>query len=63
VRTYELHTGLPAHTIAEEVIAAERKGLLDRTSLGWRPSELGQRFLNDLQQMFLPTGRLEPRSN
>jgi oxygen-independent coproporphyrinogen-3 oxidase len=33
--------------------AAEAKGLLYRDHKIIRPTELGQRFLNDLQQMFL----------
>jgi oxygen-independent coproporphyrinogen-3 oxidase len=32
---------------------AEAKGLLYRDHKLIRPTELGQRFLNDLQQMFL----------
>ena len=30
------------------------KGLLVETSFGWRPTALGQQFLNDLQSQFLP---------
>ena len=35
------------------VNAAEAKGLLYRDHRIIRPTELGRRFLNDLQQMFL----------
>ncbi|WP_428852713.1 radical SAM family heme chaperone HemW [Imbroritus primus] len=47
------HTGLPPHTIEAQLDAAERKGLLERDHLTIRPTPLGQRFLNDLQEIFL----------
>lgn len=47
------HTGLPLHTIEAQLDAAERKGLLERDHLTIRPTPLGQRFLNDLQEIFL----------
>ena len=31
----------------------ERRGLIERDPLSIRPTELGRRFLNDLQQLFL----------
>lgn len=46
-------TGLPLHTISRQLAAAEKKGLLDADPTLIRPTELGQRFLNDLQEMFL----------
>jgi oxygen-independent coproporphyrinogen-3 oxidase len=33
---------------------AESKGLIERDHKRIRPTALGQRFLNDLQQIFLP---------
>jgi oxygen-independent coproporphyrinogen-3 oxidase len=48
-------TGLPFVTIAGAIDEAQRKRLLEREGSGrWRVTELGQRFLNDLQALFLP---------
>ena len=47
-------TGLTLNTIEARLDAAEARGLLYRDHLLIRPTELGQRFLNDLQEMFLP---------
>ena len=41
------------NTIEKQLNAAEAKGLLYRDHMLIKPTELGQRFLNDLQQMFL----------
>jgi oxygen-independent coproporphyrinogen-3 oxidase len=46
-------TGLDLNLIEKQLNAAEAKGLLYRDHQIIRPTELGQRFLNDLQQMFL----------
>ncbi|MBS1171035.1 MAG: coproporphyrinogen oxidase-like protein, oxygen-independent [Burkholderiaceae bacterium] len=46
-------TGLPLITIEKTLQQAVAKGLLVRDHMTIRPTELGQRFLNDLQQMFL----------
>jgi oxygen-independent coproporphyrinogen-3 oxidase len=46
-------TGLALNTIEKQLNAAEAKGLLYRDHMLIKPTELGQRFLNDLQQMFL----------
>ena len=46
-------TGLSLNAIEQPLNAAEAKGLLYRDHAVIRPTELGQRFLNDLQQMFL----------
>jgi oxygen-independent coproporphyrinogen-3 oxidase len=46
-------TGLPLHAISRQLAAAEKKGLLDADPSVIRPTELGRRFLNDLQEMFL----------
>lgn len=52
---FEARTGLPFATIADAVAQGQRKGLLERTGTGgWRVTDLGQRFLNDLQAAFLP---------
>lgn len=46
-------TGLALNAIAAPLEAAEARGLLYRDHRTIRPTELGQRFLNDLQEMFL----------
>jgi putative oxygen-independent coproporphyrinogen III oxidase len=46
-------TGLAINAIEKPLNEAEAKGLLYRDHKIIRPTELGQRFLNDLQQMFL----------
>ncbi|WP_420477126.1 radical SAM family heme chaperone HemW [Noviherbaspirillum sp. ST9] len=46
-------TGLTLNTIEKSLNEAEAKGLLYRDHKVIRPTELGRRFLNDLQQMFL----------
>jgi putative oxygen-independent coproporphyrinogen III oxidase len=54
---YEARTGLGFATVADAVVEAERKGLLQRAGdTRWRVTDLGQRFLNDLQALFLPPG-------
>jgi oxygen-independent coproporphyrinogen-3 oxidase len=46
-------TGLTLNAIEKQLNAAEAKGLLYRDFRIIKPTELGRRFLNDLQQMFL----------
>lgn len=46
-------TGVQINAIDKALNEAEAKGLLYRDHQIIRPTELGQRFLNDLQQMFL----------
>jgi oxygen-independent coproporphyrinogen-3 oxidase len=46
-------TGLSINAIERQLNEAEAKGLLYRDHRIIRPTELGQRFLNDLQEMFL----------
>jgi putative oxygen-independent coproporphyrinogen III oxidase len=46
-------TGMQINAIDKALNEAEAKGLLYRDHQVIRPTELGQRFLNDLQQMFL----------
>jgi oxygen-independent coproporphyrinogen-3 oxidase len=46
-------TGMPITAIEKAMDQAEAKGLLFRDHQLIRPTELGQRFLNDLQQLFL----------
>jgi putative oxygen-independent coproporphyrinogen III oxidase len=46
-------TGLTINAVGQALDQAEAKGLLYRDHQIIRPTELGRRFLNDLQQMFL----------
>jgi putative oxygen-independent coproporphyrinogen III oxidase len=48
-------TGMSITAIEQALNQAEAKGLLYRDHALIRPTELGQRFLNDLQEMFLAT--------
>jgi putative oxygen-independent coproporphyrinogen III oxidase len=50
---YGERTGLPLNGIEKVLNAAERRGLIERDHLTIRPTQQGQRFLNDLLQMFL----------
>ena len=57
---FESRTGLPIASIEPLLAGAHSKGLLETASEGgWRPTELGLRFLNDLQAGFLAP-RTEP---
>lgn len=52
--SFELATGLPGKSIEHSLGTAMAKGLIEQTTPGqWRPSDLGWRFLNDLQELFL----------
>ena len=46
-------TGLPASTLRPALQRAQQRGLLDVDADHVRPTELGMRFLNDLQAIFL----------
>ncbi|MEC5163711.1 radical SAM family heme chaperone HemW [Janthinobacterium sp. CG_S6] len=52
-KLFSERTGLSINAIEQTMNQAEAKGLLYRDHRVIRPTELGQRFLNDLQQMFL----------
>jgi oxygen-independent coproporphyrinogen-3 oxidase len=52
---FEARTGLPFTTLATTIERARQKGWLEEDGPAhWRPTEQGQRFLNDLQELFLP---------
>ncbi len=53
-RLFAERTGVSPQLIEPALQKAEAKGLLQVDHQSIRPTELGQRFLNDLQQMFLP---------
>jgi len=47
-------TGLSISDLEQAAAEARRKGLLERSEEGtWRPTDLGKRFLNDLQSEFI----------
>jgi len=50
---YESRTGLELADLEATLNRAEKRTLLERSEAGWRPTELGRRFLNDLQAGFL----------
>jgi putative oxygen-independent coproporphyrinogen III oxidase len=50
---YEATTGLKLSALEQPLAEAKERGLMVETDLGWRPTELGLRFLNDLQASFL----------
>jgi putative oxygen-independent coproporphyrinogen III oxidase len=52
-RLFEERTGLPLITVQRELDEAERLGLLTRTVEEITPTMRGQRFLNDLLQLFM----------
>jgi oxygen-independent coproporphyrinogen-3 oxidase len=47
-------TGLPLQLIQSRLQVAEANGLIERTWQRIRPTERGQRFLNELVELFLP---------
>ncbi|HWK51373.1 MAG TPA: radical SAM family heme chaperone HemW, partial [Steroidobacter sp.] len=54
-QAFEARTGLSFEVLGEKIAAAERKGLLEQDGRRqWRATADGQRFLNDLQELFLP---------
>ncbi len=52
-RDFEDRTGLPISRAEPALRQAGERGLIEEWARGWRPSELGRRFLNDLQAGFL----------
>jgi putative oxygen-independent coproporphyrinogen III oxidase len=53
VQDYRRQTGLEMDSVAPKLDHACGRGLLESREDGWRPTELGRRFLNDLQGSFL----------
>jgi oxygen-independent coproporphyrinogen-3 oxidase len=52
---FEARTGLPWSVLDGPLAAAQARGLVTTgADRGWSPTTLGQRFLNDLQAIFLP---------
>lgn len=55
-------TGLDAALLEPGLAAARRRGLLEDDPLRIRPTGLGMRFLNDLQEVFLPDSAAQAKS-
>ncbi len=53
MQDYRQRTGLDIDSITIKLDEAEERGLLEGRADGWRPTDLGRRFLNDLQASFL----------
>jgi putative oxygen-independent coproporphyrinogen III oxidase len=53
IADFEARTGLAIGQIQGRLDEAQGRGLLERKGDRWLPTELGRRFLNDLQAMFL----------
>ncbi|AZP13916.1 radical SAM family heme chaperone HemW [Undibacterium parvum] len=53
VNQFSERTGTPLNSIEKALALAEQKHMIDRDHLSIRPTVLGRRFLNDLQQIFL----------
>ena len=52
-KTFSERTGLPLHVISKGLEEASKKGLLDDNPTALKATELGLRYLNNLQEMFL----------
>ena len=52
-RCFEARTGLSEAAFQGPMLESRKRGLVDATPMGWKPTELGRRFLNDLQAAFL----------
>jgi oxygen-independent coproporphyrinogen-3 oxidase len=50
---FERSTGLGVDSFHAAMIGSRARGLIGPTDIGWKPTELGRRFLNDLQRSFL----------
>jgi putative oxygen-independent coproporphyrinogen III oxidase len=50
---FEVRTGLRVEAFSAAMHSARTRGLVEATQTGWRPTDLGRRFLNDLQMGFL----------
>lgn len=50
---FEASTGLSVEAFKAPMWESMQRGLIHRTGIGWRPTDLGRRFLNDLQTAFL----------
>jgi oxygen-independent coproporphyrinogen-3 oxidase len=53
-RLFTERTGLPLSLVEQPLKQAEERGLIEWDVRGVRPTERGQRYLNDLTELFLP---------
>jgi putative oxygen-independent coproporphyrinogen III oxidase len=51
---FESRTGLAWHTVEPTLERARAEGLMEHSTAAWRTTALGERFLNELLQRFLP---------
>jgi oxygen-independent coproporphyrinogen-3 oxidase len=58
---FSRRTGLAFAAIEQPLAAAEARGLVERDHATLRPTPKGQRFLNDLLELFLPAAAAPPR--
>ena len=61
-RLFNERTGLSLTRLAPQLATARQRGLLADDSQRLQPTELGQRFLNDLLELFLPGAADRPVS-
>ena len=54
VSLFKERTGLPISAVERPLALAESRGLIERDHQRIAPTQLGQRYLNDLLQLFLP---------
>jgi oxygen-independent coproporphyrinogen-3 oxidase len=54
VQMFQERIGLPIGTVAKQLERAESAGLIERDPERIAPTLRGQRFLNELLQLFLP---------
>ena len=50
---FESRTGLETEVFRAAMQDSAARGLIARSDVGWKPTDLGRRFLNDLQSRFL----------
>jgi putative oxygen-independent coproporphyrinogen III oxidase len=50
---FESRTGLETEVFRDAMQDSAARGLITRSDVGWKPTDLGRRFLNDLQARFL----------
>ena len=58
VNLFPERAGVPLNVVLKELDDAERRGLITRDHQRIAPTPLGQRFLNDLLQIFLPENEI-----
>jgi putative oxygen-independent coproporphyrinogen III oxidase len=53
IQCFESRTGLETEVFRAAMQDSAARGLIARSDVGWKPTDLGRRFLNDLQSRFL----------